>query len=276
MNGDMENHLTTKDLIEQASLDALGLLDIQERRAFERAFAAAPDSLQAQLRREQQRYANQGDLLPNVEPDSSLRSRVLAAVTGAISAMSPAHERDVLAKISAGTFAMRANVTPLWRAACIGFASAIVVLMTVGYSVQRDWQESADAYRNGETASELQSFGGRFVEVFLSPSTQRVALAPMAEDAAGSAVIMVDPQSEIGMLICRGLPEVEGDVEYRLVLCDESGEVLTTLASFQTKGELINTSLNHNQFEGGKRFDLRRASRTSEKEAGEIVMTSTI
>ncbi len=277
MSGDMEQyHLTTRDLIEQASLDALGLLDVEERRAFERAFAAAPDSLQAQLRREQQRYANQEGFLPNIEPDSNLRSRVLAAVTGAVSAMSPAHERDVLAKVGEGAFSLRANVSPLWRAACIGFASAVVVLLTVGSSVQREMQETVDAYQNGETASEFQSFGGQFTQVFMSPSAQRLALSPITEDAESSAVIMVDPLSEIGMLICQGLPEVEGDLEYRLVLCDEGGEVVTTLASFQTKGELKNTSLNHKDCEGGKRFDIRRASRTSEKQAGDIVMTCTI
>ncbi|QYU70067.1 hypothetical protein J4558_08100 [Leptolyngbya sp. 15MV] len=45
------------DLLEMAVLDTLGLLDEQEQAAFEMAFRSAPPAVQAQVRREQTRFA---------------------------------------------------------------------------------------------------------------------------------------------------------------------------------------------------------------------------
>jgi hypothetical protein len=57
--------MTAYELIEMAVLDALGILDEEERASFERAFAAAAPGLQAQVRAEQARLVDLVDLLPD-------------------------------------------------------------------------------------------------------------------------------------------------------------------------------------------------------------------
>jgi len=47
--------MTLQEMIELAILDAMGLLDEEERLAFELAFRAAAPPVQAQVRREQTR-----------------------------------------------------------------------------------------------------------------------------------------------------------------------------------------------------------------------------
>ena len=79
--------MTTHELLELASLDAMGLLDPEEREAFELAFRAAAPALQAQIRREQLRLSYIDGILPVVEPPPGLRARVMAKVREAIESM---------------------------------------------------------------------------------------------------------------------------------------------------------------------------------------------
>lgn len=53
----MNTRMKTQELIELAVLDAMGLLDEQEREAFDAAFDAAAPAIQAQVRREQTRLS---------------------------------------------------------------------------------------------------------------------------------------------------------------------------------------------------------------------------
>ena len=62
----------TRDLLEYAALDALGLLDDAEREEFERAFRAASPEVQAMVRREQTRAADIDAILPRVEAPAGL------------------------------------------------------------------------------------------------------------------------------------------------------------------------------------------------------------
>ncbi|MEO1130526.1 MAG: hypothetical protein AAFX05_12590, partial [Planctomycetota bacterium] len=145
--------MTTQELYELASLDALGLLDDDERADFERAFRAAAPEVQAQIRRQQLHAADIEDLLPRVEPPAGLRARVLEAVRQAMSVVRPAHmshaqDSGVLAKIYTSM--------PLWRAACIGFATATVVLSLFFVWVAQENQRIAARWENAETLAELQ------------------------------------------------------------------------------------------------------------------------
>ncbi len=119
--------MTTRELIEHASLDALGLLDESERAAFEAAFQGASPEVQALVRREQKRFADAEALLPDVAPPPGLKYKVLAAMREAIAGISAPVPEDagVLARIGGSSWW---NSASLWRAACIGFATASVVL----------------------------------------------------------------------------------------------------------------------------------------------------
>lgn len=235
--------LKTSNLFEMASLDALGLLDAEERVAFEEAFRAAPPALQAQLRREQHRLTSVDDLLPDVEPAAGLRDRVLAAVRDAIAAVSGVAEREVIAKIVPAHWSVRSRVSPIWRAACIGFATATVVLLSVGYNVHSDYQKTLTAYLDGKMAEELQSaLGPKFVNLLFDGEAvlHRFEMANTGGERAGAWVV-INPDDKTGVMACKGLPEVEG--EFRLAIVDENDQVQAVLAHFSSKGELMRREL---------------------------------
>lgn len=250
------NTAKTNDLLELASLDALGLLDEEERRAFESAFRAAPESLRAQLRREQRRLTNVDDLLPAIEPPASLRDRVIAAVRAAFGA-SVDREADVVASIAPRAWSIRGSVTPLWRAACIGFATATVVLLALGYNLQREYQHTLVAFRDGEISSEIaKSLGPQFVQVLLNENAEQIRFTRASqrtdEEPVGQAIVMLDPVSKTGLLVCKGLEGVDG--EYRLVLVDDAGAAKATLARFATKGELMSRPIKDVDVEPGMKM----------------------
>src|SRR5688572_23634462 len=113
--------MTTQELIELAVLDAMGLLDEEEREAFDGAFGAAAPAVQAQVRREQTRISLSQDLLPDVEPPAGLRSLVLEAVRKAMG--QPAERRHRHARLGMLTLMPARQVSPMWRAASVGFAA---------------------------------------------------------------------------------------------------------------------------------------------------------
>ena len=76
--------MTQRQLLELASLDALGLLDDIESTAYTRSFHHAPATVQDEVLRLQAEIASEHLLLPGEEPDPQLRERVLRAVADAI------------------------------------------------------------------------------------------------------------------------------------------------------------------------------------------------
>ena len=76
--------ITPKELLELASLDAMGLLDDFEATVYTRAFHEAPATVQDEVVRLQAQVAGDLSLLPGDEPDPKLRERVLKAVAAAI------------------------------------------------------------------------------------------------------------------------------------------------------------------------------------------------
>ena len=78
--------MNAQQLLEMALLDSCGLLEDDELEQFETAFAEAPESIKAQIRREQSRFADQSELLPDVSPRPELRRLVVDAVRRAAGA----------------------------------------------------------------------------------------------------------------------------------------------------------------------------------------------
>lgn len=76
--------LRREELIEQASLDALGLLDEFEAAHYARSFLAAPASVQEEIRALQASIVTDPQLLNDEEPPAGLRGRVLGAVQDAM------------------------------------------------------------------------------------------------------------------------------------------------------------------------------------------------
>ena len=171
-------HLNTHDLMEMASLDAMGLLDPEEREAFERAFRAAVPAVQAQIRREQLRFSRVDDILPQVEAPLGLKARVLAAVREAMQTMAARRDEP------APALRFPTGVSRFWRVGAIGAMAAALVLgffALQAISASRDIQ---DARRNIAFDEMIQKeYGRRFAGSFMSPRTQFVSFVP-ATDAA--------------------------------------------------------------------------------------------
>lgn len=236
--------MNTSDLFEMASLDALGLLDTEERCAFEEAFRSASPSLKEDVCRQQRRLTDLEDLLPDVEPPTSLRGRVIAAVFDAMAAMAPKRTGDVLAKIGAGEWSFRRNVSPIWRAACLGFATATVVLIAVGFHMRTQYEGAMQAFRDRDITELIaQRLGASFVDPFFNPKTRRVSFESSSENLQARAVVLIDPDSKTAFLVTRNLPMVEG--EYRLVIVDDAGSIERTLANFAADGQIHGTPIRH-------------------------------
>jgi hypothetical protein len=222
-----QHNWTTRDLFELASLDALGLLSEDERRAFEDAFAAASPHVQAQLRDQQSRMAEIDSILPRVEAPAGLKARVLAAVQAAI---------DVLPRRTT-TVAHAAGRTPrllpsrgvnaAWRGLAIGAAAAAVVFGVVTFTVFRENQDMSSALaQNTMTDMLLKEFGPSFERRLLSPTTRFVKFeAPQnGAEESGVALLLFDEPTRSGQFFCKNLPQSDG--KYVLVLVDADGKAV--------------------------------------------------
>ena len=229
--------MNNENLFEMATLDALGLLDAEERRAFEDAFQSASPALKEELRREQRRLTNLENVLPDVAPPASLRDRVLVAVRDAMSAMAPSRAGDVIAKIGSPEWSIRRAVSPVWRAACIGFATATVVLIAVGFSM-RDTLDATmyDSLNRDLTQLITQDLGHEFADRLLSPASHKVSFEAAEEGLRAQAAILIDPESKTAYLVTRDLPRMDG--EYKLVVVNDAGETQSLLASFGVSGKM--------------------------------------
>jgi len=223
--------MTTKDLFELASLDALGILDEQERRAFDEAFAAATPGVQEQVRTQQSIMTEIDDLLPRVQPAASLRERVINAVLAAIGAgKMHAAGRAVPALLPSR------GVNRFWRAGAIGFAAAAVVLGVSTVQMQSRYSEIETALRvNATTEVFIRSFGARFENALLDPRTQYVQFNADREDAAtGGAVVLFNAETKTAQLYGKDLPQDIGS--YRLVVLDENGAEREAVLTFKPAG----------------------------------------
>jgi len=229
--------MTSRDLLEMASLDAMGLLDDEERREFEQAFRQSSPAMQAQVRREQNRLTDLEASLPQVEPPASLRERVLARVRDAMEAMAGSRAAGVVGRVAPAEWRLTRNVSPLWRAACIGFATATVVLLATGFNMRDRYENALVAFRDRDLADLVtQRLGPSFVDKLLSPASVKVGFRPASSGFSGRAVILIDEASLTSFLVCEGLPVQPGN--YRLVVLNGDGEVAKTLATFESNGGL--------------------------------------
>jgi len=226
------NQLSTQDLLEMAAADVLGLLDTDERDAFERAFRGAPPALQAQVRREQLRLSGSDEFLPNVELPLGLRARVLAAIREAVHTAMP--RADVAATIGPD-FVRSHRVSRWWRAGAIGAAAACVVLSFSALQLRRDYDKFASATESNVTRDLfLKTYGARFEQTFLNPNTRFVQFAPVMTSAPtgpngmSRATLLLDPETKKAQIFLKNLSQLGG--EFSLVITDESGEVINVQA----------------------------------------------
>jgi hypothetical protein len=159
--------------------------------------------------------------LPKVEAPLGLKARVVAAWREAVEAVS---ERTLARRLSGAlTLLPSRGVSPLWRAGAIGCAAASVVLAVFMVNIRGQFDALADASKQLSRQEWFaKEFGPRFQKLFLSETTRHVAFVPAADGVTVQAKLMIDPETNTGLLYASQLPEAPGG--YALVALDESGE----------------------------------------------------
>mgnify|MGYP000878694639 CR=1 FL=1 len=270
--------MTTQELLENAQLDALGLLDEQEREQFERAFQAAAPALREQIRREQKRLCTIESILPNVEPPTGLWPKVLAAVRAAQTAGTLESARS-----HAGTdrtakplpMQRSAGVHRMWRASALGFATAAVVMAgALLYVQQTATSQETAMLRDMKLAKAVESFGAEYLsEQLFSKETSRLVMTAASGDSKGRAAIFLNPAWDRAMLYCQSVAVGEGQT-LRLVVLSENGTVERELDEFsgiESRGGLIMRQVALDDADP-KRLALVAAPKGQSADRGQILM----
>lgn len=235
--------MNTRELIELAQLDALCLLDEPERQAFEQAFAASSPAVREMIRQEQARYARLDPLLPMDEPPAALRQRVLERVRAAQAEQAqPAPASGALRLAGHAGEALPISrsrrVSPLWRAAAVGFASAAVLLGAVTLAMFRQFEDMGRSLKEQElVASVAKTFGTRYVEdVLFHPQTTRVSFR-RADGAAGAeqASVFINPDWANALFFSTNMAAPEGG-SYRLVVVDANDRIVQEVGTLDSTG----------------------------------------
>jgi hypothetical protein len=216
--------MKTYELLEMASLDAMGLLDQEERESFERAFRAAPPALQAQIRREQTRLATFDAVLPQVDTPPGLKSRVMAALRDAMQAVGSRSAREPVDIV--GSIRPASGVSRFWRLGAVGAVAAALALAFTTFQLKRENDNIvAAANANREFDVMLRHLGPAFAEMMFKDNIQGVHLVATqpanGQQARPSAWLLVDPSAKSGRFTAQGLNSSD---EYELILTDQDGK----------------------------------------------------
>jgi hypothetical protein len=234
--------MTLQEMIELSILDAMGLLDEEERLAFELAFRAAAPAVQAQVRREQTRLSSIDALLPRVAPPSGLRAAVVEAVRREIAAGVAAASTNPALMIAEGMI-KSGRVSSLWRAGSLGLAAAALVLGITTFKLQSDYKALEIRLQNDAVLEVVsRELGPSFVRnVLFSKDTRRVILTPKT-GSKGAASVWVNNEWKDGFFFCNAMPTPK-DGSYKIAIIDGSDRIVRELGAFQSDGELIPVQL---------------------------------
>jgi hypothetical protein len=212
--------MTREELLELAALDAFGLLDEYEAALYSRSFHHAPAAVQDEIRDVQAALASEEALLPDAEPDPSLRERVLRAVNDAIEAdslrlaplaMIGRSRRD--AEPSNGRLSLLSS-GQVWRAATFVLAGSLLVVLYFGIQFYDRNEQITDYALGQRTYDQVSDLLGPDLLMYLNnPNTTSIVLLPVDEDDAMHAVVFVDESTGEGFLYTFG---VMPQTEYRL------------------------------------------------------------
>jgi hypothetical protein len=231
--------MTTQELIEFAVLDALALLDEEERADFERTLRAASPEVQAHVRREQTRFSRIEDWLPDVTPPAGLRAAVLEAVRKAMA------EQRSRAPARAGRLAPplfpSSRVSPVWRVASVGMLAAALVFGATTLELRGQFEELGRHLRSNALADGLLSkgYGRRWLELDMDPEVTHVYFAPASEEAPRATAKLLAKPGGAPVILCQNLPPLEPGRQYQVVVLDDAGRVVQQVGSFAATGYLL-------------------------------------
>ena len=253
--------MNTRDLIELSQLDALGLLDEQEREEFDAAFAAASPAIQAQLRSEQSRTVKTDWIACDAQPPEGLREAVLGEmslalrvadmrqrVLGAIHTeivRRPVHQHGAHVHPAGRShpliYPVR-RVSRLWRAATLGFAAAAVTFAGTTLYLKNQYQEvDRQARENAMVADLVATPGLRIKQILFDKNTERRLFSQGERQSSAQASLYITKDSPLARLYVSGLPESKPGIDgkdYRVVVLTDDGQIGQELAKFSSDGRM--------------------------------------
>jgi len=233
--------MTTRELIELAQLDALGLLDDQEREAFDRAFAAAPASIQAQLRREQTRLARTDWVPIDGEPPAELRDAVLTDVAAAAlkdrvmaavrREMGTPVQRHAGGRLHPPIHQVR-SVSRVWRVGALASAAAAVALAATTFFLQSQYSSLESEIRKTNTYDTVIAIRGFNLQNLVFNESSRLVHFEAAPGFDGFATAFIDTESQKVRLFHKNFAKEL--TQYRVVALDERGDEVGQAVQFNT------------------------------------------
>lgn len=234
--------LRREELIEQASLDALGLLDEVEAAHYSRSFHAAPASVQEEVRQIQAAVATDTVLMSDDEAPAGLRGRVLGAVQDAMEAEAaelqpiasigvrrqgrePAQRERALAGVEMERLGLRMQsmqrTLSVWRAASVALAASLVAAILWVTVIAGEAMRVTQLTENNITTSEVRTMLGEAFPGFANNSNcDLFAMVPQGKDRHACGVLSVDRKSGDAFVMALGL---QTNMHYTLRLVTSTG-----------------------------------------------------
>lgn len=235
--------MSPHELLEAALLDACGLLDEHERAAFELSFAAASEEVRASIRREQARFADLTEILPDVAPRPELRQLVIDAVAEAAG-----RDRDETAlRLITHASADRAPSSlpmrrgSVWRVAAFGFATATVVMSVLAVQLRSEFERVRQQISSNQATQFFlnNAPNAGFRAAVLGADFDRVALASSAPSTElTQASVFINRSNGTGHLGHFKLPALGEGQQYVLVQLGDAGTPIAIVERFTPSGDI--------------------------------------
>jgi hypothetical protein len=257
--------MTTQELMENANLAALGLLDPQEHIAYERALLAAPDAVRDRIIRDQARWASGEGLLPDVSAPEGLRGRVIEAVRNAmveeqVHSTSLAHGLFAMPGVAMPGVAMPGVGTPgvgmpgvpsaqsntqaawqsvgkkhvpaYWRVAAVGLMAACVALVGVTLFVSQSASRTGSvADQNSVLQATTTPAGNAIADDLMFSAATRQAIMESNADFVGKATIYSNPDWKRTIVFTSRMPTLAEGKTYRIIEVTDENTFVRELAT---------------------------------------------
>jgi hypothetical protein len=263
--------MATKELLQLAGADLLGILEPDERERFEQAFLEADPAVQATVQMEQAKAAESLlATLPHVDPPMRLKDEVLQEVLSASGQQSPLKlagagdtpvpaTRPVASEDHWRDAPMRAGTSRYWRAACLALVGLSLAL-TVLYFDARDSVDNLwgllnrESHRTWETRV-IREAGLPFSELQLLPDTVTVRFQDVAGGDLRAALTFNESRGK-AFLEARGLSEGS---DYELCYVLEEDQQQTFVHRFKNDGQVETFELASVSLPANGHWEIREA-----------------
>lgn len=252
------------ELIELAGRDALGILDPDEKEAFDAAFRRADAALRDEIRDVQQSAALLVEAAPGPEPDDDLRQRVLARVDECIEQVPPAAlkgrvlrnveelvKQDLEGSLQFGVgrepvlpgrhewierFAA-GRVSPMWRIAALVLLTVSLGLAWLALDAYSNAMRLADRVATNRIEEILRiQFKQLPEDYWFNPESRLATFNVVSTDFKGRAMLAVLNSQDRGFLAAINMPESADPYRLKMGFGDDPAQARTVVEFYSKDG----------------------------------------